>query len=55
MIINLHEETCEEGSLNVDGVASGAEGGHRDGQLDPLQSVSELGTKSINHLQSGVI
>lgn len=28
MLSDLHEETCQEGSLNVEGVAPGAEGGH---------------------------
>lgn len=26
--VYLHEETCQQGSLNVEGVASGTEGGH---------------------------
>lgn len=25
---DLHEETCQQGFLNVEGVASGTEGGH---------------------------
>lgn len=25
---DLHEETCQQGLLNVDGVGSGTEGGH---------------------------
>lgn len=52
---DLHEETCQQGSLNVEGVASGTEGGHRDGQLDPFQGVGELGTKGVSHQQRGVV
>ena len=52
---DLHEETCQQGSLNVDGVGSGTEGGHRHGQLDPLQSVAQLSTKSVSHQQSSVV
>lgn len=55
VLSDLHEETRQQGSLNVEGVVSGTEGGHRDGQLDPLQSVRELGAKSVGHEQSGVI
>lgn len=52
---DLHEETCQQGSFNVEGVASGTKGGHRDGQFDPLQSVGELIAKSVSHQQSRVV
>lgn len=51
---DLHEETCQQSSLNVAGVASGTKSRNRDGQLDPPQSVGELSTKSISHQQSSV-
>lgn len=54
VLSDLHEETCQQGPLDAEGVASGAEGGHRDGKLDPLQGVGELGTESVGHQQSGV-
>lgn len=52
---DLHEEACQESSLDVDGVGSGTEGGHRDGQLDPLQGVCELGAESVSHQKSAVV
>ena len=55
MFPDLHEETCQQGSLNVEGVPAGTEGRHRDGQLDPLQSVDELSAKSVSHQQSSVV
>lgn len=55
MLSDLHEETCQQGSLNAEGVASGTEGRHWDRQLDPLQSVRELGAKSVSHQQSSVV
>lgn len=51
---DLHEETCQQGSLNVEGVASGTKGGHRDGHLYPLQSVGELSMKSVSCQQGSV-
>ena len=51
---DLHEEACEERSLNAYGIAPGAEGGHRDGQLDPLQGVCELRTQCVGHQKSCV-
>lgn len=54
MLPDLHEEACQQGSLDVEGVGSGAEGRHRDGQLDPLQGVGEVGVKSVGQRQSGV-
>lgn len=55
MLSDLHKETCQQGSLNVEGVASGTEGGHWDGQLDPLQDVGQLRTKSVGRQQSRVV
>lgn len=52
---DLHEETSQQGSLDVKGVASGPEGRHGDGQLDPLQGVGELSVKSISHQQRSVV
>lgn len=46
---DLHKETCQQGFLNVEGVATGAEGGGRDGHLDPLQGVGELSVNSVGH------
>lgn len=55
MSSDLHKETCQQGFLNVEGVAAGAEGGRRDGHLDPLQGVGELSVKSVGHQQRGVV
>lgn len=51
---DLHEETSQQGSLNVEGVASGTKGGHRDGHLYPLQGVGEFGMKSVSCQQGSV-
>lgn len=49
---HLHEETSQQGSLNVEGVGSRTKGGYGDWQLDPPQGVDEFGTKSVGHQQS---
>lgn len=55
MLSDLHEETCQQGSLYIECVAPGTEGGHRDGKLDPFQSVDELSAKSVGRQQSSVV
>lgn len=52
---DLHKKTCQQGFLNVEGVAAGAEGGSRDGHLDPLQGVCELSVNSVGHQQRSVV
>lgn len=54
-ISDLHEKPCEQGSLDVDRVASAAKGGRRDRQLDSPQRVGELGSKSIGRQQGSVV
>lgn len=51
---DLHEETGEQRSLHVQGVASRSKGGYRDRQLDPLQSVCQLSMEGVGHQQSRV-
>lgn len=55
MLSDLHEETCQQGFFYVPGVVPGPKGGHWDGQLDPFQSVDELGVKSVGCQQSSLI
>lgn len=48
---DLHEETRQQRSLDVDGVDSRAEGRRGDGQLDPAQGGAELGVQGVRRHQ----
>lgn len=52
---HLHEEPGQQSSFDVVGVRLGAEGGLRDGKLDPVQGVGQLRSDGLSRLQGRVV